>query len=508
MASLDRWGGAGHKQPDSTLLRNPDGAHMSGNQMATVGNMAPNAMNNDAAMMKYMKDDRFFPYFGFANKMVPPQNTYGQQDEENYDLPDAYTGSNVYLRNIIITQVQKSEMWGTAIALPWKKQEGTMEIAWDEWHFNDTMMTRTPEEAVSRLLTSHFQAFKSYTVRFGIALIMEHGFWKTEKGQQHYALQLIQIRNAIAFTAQHGVTLALLNPPTYIDDNEKYLIKSSARSKNAINNWFQDEIDEFAILNKSEDGWLTELSRLDEKLKRRNQQTGDMIIVPSGSARYVRNRPENKWSFLSGGIRKFDKAELQSGDGRMVVESTMNKMGEHQPSQDPTYREVVIGSFFHMLAHHLNTVPLEKFKTCMLDQLIYSEDKDDFYKMSYRLCVRTLGLYDGWETAQKVGEMPITANLGRKVFEGANTWGEVYQSAGLLDKFIKQLNGKDEMTYLDFMGKFIAADPAPEEEKKNPDDEDDDPTATSCSSAWRWARIAGHLGPYQRIIHTDSSRFA
>ncbi len=37
-------------------------------------------------MAKYAKDDHFFPYFGFTNKMVPPVNTYGQQDEENYDM--------------------------------------------------------------------------------------------------------------------------------------------------------------------------------------------------------------------------------------------------------------------------------------------------------------------------------------------------------------------------------------------------------------------------------------
>ncbi len=351
-------------------------------------------------------------------------------------------------------------MWGTSVALPWKKQEGSMEIAWDEWHFNDTMMTRTPEEAVSRLLSSNFQSFKSYTVRFGIALIMEHGFWKTEKGQQQYALQLIQIRNAIAFTAQYGVTLALLNPPEYIDHNEKYTVKSSVRSKNQINNFFQDEIDEFAILNKAEDGFLVELGRLDEKLKRRNQVTGDMIIVPSGSARYVRGRPENRWHFLSGGVRKFDKSELSSGDGRMIVESIMHKMGEHQPSQDPTYREVVIGSFFHMLAHHLGSVSLEKFKTGMLDQLIYSEDKDDFYKMSYALNVRTLGLYDGWATSSKKGEMALTEHLGRKVFEGANTWGEVYQSAGLLEKLMKSINSKPEDVYLDFTRKFMAAEDA------------------------------------------------
>ena len=332
-----------------------------GEQQLSVGG-APN--QTDKHMIKYMKDERFFPDFGLANKMVPPRNIYGQQDEVYYDFPDAYKGSSSYLRTIIISQVQQAEMWGTHIALPWKKQEGSMEIAWDEWYFNDNMATRTPEEAVSRLVTSHFREYSSTTVRYGLALIMEHGFWKTEKGQLQYALQLVQIRNAVAFTAQYGVTLALLNPPVYIDDNQKYIVRSNARSRIEINNFFQDEVDEFAIFNKQEDGFSIELGRLDEKLKRRNQVTGDMVVVPSGAAKYVQNRPENKWHFLSGGIQKtsFDVPQLKAGEGRMVVSSIMHKMGEHQPSQDPTYREVAIGSFFHMLDHHLDCVPLEKYR--------------------------------------------------------------------------------------------------------------------------------------------------
>jgi hypothetical protein len=427
--------------------------------MATVGDMPRNFTNaTDMQMQKYMKDDRFFPYFGFANKLTAPANNYHALDEENYVLPDAYTGSNVYLRNIIISQVQEAEMWGTKIAMPWKKQEGSMEIAWDEWHFNDTLMTRTPEEAVSRLLNCHFESNKSYTVRFGIALLMEHGFWKTEKGQQQYALQLIQIRNAIAFTAQYGVTLALLNPPKYIDDNEKYLVKANQRTRNQINNWFQEEIDEFACFNKQEDGWTIRLGLCDEKLIQRNQKTGDMIIVPSNSKKFINNRPENKWHFLSGGIRKFDKSELTTGDGRMVVESIMHKMGEHQPSSDPCYREQVIGGFFHMLDHHLGTVPLHKFRTCMLDTLIYSEDKDDMYKMSYAQCVRTLGLFENWVAGHKVGSMPITQTLGVKVFEGVNTWGEVLERCGKLELFMRQLDAKDETTYRDFLSKFMTGE--------------------------------------------------
>ena len=68
MAHLDSWGGAGRRNADQNLLLQPGGNRM-GDHHATVGGL-PNPHMDDAKMMKYMKDDRFFPYFGFANKMV------------------------------------------------------------------------------------------------------------------------------------------------------------------------------------------------------------------------------------------------------------------------------------------------------------------------------------------------------------------------------------------------------------------------------------------------------
>ncbi len=74
MAHLDNWGGAGRRGADQNLLLQPGGNRM-GDHHATVGGMPANQHMDDAKMMKYMKDDRFFPYFGFANKMVRFLNT-------------------------------------------------------------------------------------------------------------------------------------------------------------------------------------------------------------------------------------------------------------------------------------------------------------------------------------------------------------------------------------------------------------------------------------------------
>lgn len=454
-SNADRnWGGAGRSQPDNTLINNPGASN--GEAPLSVGTRTHNAFNNPDAMMKYMKDDKFLPYFGYANGIVPSSVPgYKQSKEEVYDLPEAYKGANPYMSKIIIASVLEAECWGTSIACPWKKWDG-MKIQWDEWIFDRALPTRTPEEAVSRLLSSSFNEHSATTERFGIAFIMEHGFWGTEKGKIHYAMQMVQIRNAIAFGAQFGVTMALLYPDAYIDEQRRFSV-GTKRNKNDVQNFFQRELDDFAILQKDTDGWATMITRGDDIMINRTQEKSDFIIVPLGAKRLLNSRPENSFFFLNGGIQKdgFDREKLSAGDGRMVVESIKHKMGYQVPSTDPCYQVVTIGTKFHMVDHHLDMVDLQDFKISMLDQFIFDEDRDDWYKMSFSYAVRTMGLYTGWETAQKVGDMPITTELGRKFFKEVATWGQVLFSADRLEKFIKQLQGKPDEVYEDFIRHFV-----------------------------------------------------
>lgn len=79
-------------------------------------------------------------------------------------------------------------------------------------------MGPVPEEGVSRLVTQHTNERRDHYERYGIALILEHGFMvciivcmcfinsnlfpqKTAKGQKAYAMNIAQIRNATLETS-------------------------------------------------------------------------------------------------------------------------------------------------------------------------------------------------------------------------------------------------------------------------------------------------------------------
>jgi hypothetical protein len=138
----------------------------------------------------------------------------------------------------------------------------------------------------------------------------------------------------------------------------------------------------------------------------------------------------------------------------MIVESFQHNVGEHQPSFDPCYREQTIGGYFYMCNSHLESVPLNRFHISMLDTLIFSEDIDDFYRMSFGKSVRALGLVSNWENGEQVGDMPLT-ELGEKYLKPHGTWGALYKRNGHLDLFIKHLRAKDDEVYADFVKKFL-----------------------------------------------------
>jgi len=53
--------------------------------------------------------------------------------------------------------------------------EGENAISWDELHFNNHLLGPVPEEGVSRLITQQSTERRDHYVRYGLALMLEHG---------------------------------------------------------------------------------------------------------------------------------------------------------------------------------------------------------------------------------------------------------------------------------------------------------------------------------------------
>ncbi|KAK3235518.1 hypothetical protein CYMTET_54280 [Cymbomonas tetramitiformis] len=155
----------------------------------------------------------FEPYFGENPKpyMLSPYDSFGR---ENFALPEAYLGYSPYMTNVMINLIKSEDMWPTTV-LPYRETKDTSTIKWDEIHFNRHLLGPVPEEGVSRLVSQEMNERRDHYTRYGLAMILEHGFMNTDKGRMCYVNNLQQIRNAVLETIYLGVLESFLRCKNY-----------------------------------------------------------------------------------------------------------------------------------------------------------------------------------------------------------------------------------------------------------------------------------------------------
>jgi hypothetical protein len=395
------------------------------------------------------------PFFGMAPKPYYPL----PYERENADLPDAYVGQNYHLSQVVISNVTAAEAYLVNEVLPWKKAEDTDELKWDVLTFNDHMLNRRPEESTSRLLSFQRSEEGASFVSYGIAMILESGFYKTPRGREFYAFHLKQISNATVETACLGAALELLNskPPasSYAERNDLGL--SHAEFRRLV----QREVDLFGVVQKTENGLEVAHDLLREVLSQRGVQP-NYTIVPQGVMKYLRTaRLENNNFLYSGSTAQ--KGPNTSGMGT-VRESRSFRIGEKRPNYDPTFQTRTIGNYFHMLAESTRNIPAEHYQSCFRDIYAWSENANDWYKHDLRTVLNKCGLFvPGTHELTSLGERYM-AEVGVD-----NYWD--YLAAGHMTDQVREAIVKKDDKFNSFKRNFIL-DPdsvgvPPEKQLKN-----------------------------------------
>lgn len=387
-------------------------------------------------------------YFGLPKKEIPrdPELDYRR---ENYDLPEAYHGKNLYLDLLIIYQVRLSQMAAITRMLPLKRWDKSISIQWDIWKFDDARLGRTPEESMSRLITSTFDTGNATFHRWGLAFMLEHGFMNTPRGRLNYRYNLVQIANATIETLCHGVIVALFgcSPMSFLSSQTMTSIGNDGQR------WalFQEEIDQWACIHKRESPLVWLWDKLRAKILARTGEAADIFFVPFGTRGRV-NRPEDAYYFLSGKPNNYSQGTQMPGTA--VIESRDYKVGEGK-DEDPAWQERTIGQHAYMLDKHLAGVKLCDFRTDMMDTALFCEDADDFTRISYKQSVFDTGMFihnlrtDTWELSE----------LGLAFFEDNTTVGDYLSSVGKLDTWANQLATCDRQRLLSFIAKFGGVEP-------------------------------------------------
>ncbi|KAK3288628.1 hypothetical protein CYMTET_3846 [Cymbomonas tetramitiformis] len=326
----------------------------------------------------------FEPYFGENPKpyMLSPYDSFGR---ENFALPEAYLGYSPYMTNVMINLIKTEDMWPTAV-LPYRETKDTSTIRWDEIHFNRHFLGPVPEEGVSRLVSQEMNERRDHYTRYGLAMILEHGFMNTDKGRMCYVNNLQQIRNAVLETVYLGVLEAFLRCKNYDEVwNERF---GGVRSASAARKAMMMEVEDWATIQKTEHGWDLLDSRCKRFLRSKNV-TPDTWIIPEGLKPYISQvRRENYTYMLAGpeGPQNF-KSGLNGQSANVVDARNDCKIYESKSFELPDMNEPVdvmrrnraIGEFYLMcedieaLSHSSRN-----YTSSQRNIVIYDEDVDNF----------------------------------------------------------------------------------------------------------------------------------
>lgn len=327
--------------------------------------------------------NRWEQYFG------PPSHelvthAYDKYAYETYDLPEAYKGKNLFLRDTIDGFIMEDNEWYTRTILPYA-QTDQIHVAWNEWHFNQTLAGRVPHEGISRLITSSKRRFKDHTVRRGLAFILEHGFMTTAEGREQYRRNLFGIKQCVQETCNHDVVSALLGCRNYDKEWE--------RRHGLYNRPFKDvmrrELNEWAIIQKDISG----LEILHEEYKKRLSRygvTADTWIFPPKMSIYATMVPPTEVTHKELGVST--TASFNAGPGSLgkfrgcnVYETRLFDVFENDLPVDLLQRNQQIGSYYVMddPGRFGRGDSDDKPTTTQRDIYIYNEETDNWARISF-----------------------------------------------------------------------------------------------------------------------------
>ena len=220
-------------------------------------------------------------YFGEVNPQYSKMLAEDKFAHETYNLPKAYEGKNKYLERVIDYLITNENDWYTSQVLPWVETDD-LHLKWEIFRFNKTLMDLEPHQGVPRYVTAEREARSDRLVRRGLAFIIEHGFYTTAEGKQHYLMNLRQIVDSVNETAYHGVVYALLSS----DNHYKEWHRQHGARVQRPGDLQRAGKRLWAVVQKKERG----LYLLDAELKdtmRYEGVTPDTWIVPSKMSIYV-----------------------------------------------------------------------------------------------------------------------------------------------------------------------------------------------------------------------------
>ena len=357
-------------------------------------------------------DNPFEPFFG----PTTVQDGMGvkasdQLSHETFNLPDYYKGRNLYLADILEFLITRTDDWYTSRVLPFRYTD-QINVAWSVWRFNKTLADLEPHQGVPRYVTAESEEHSDRLLRRGLAFIIEHGFWQTERGRKHYLMNLEQITSAVHETCYYGVLHALLAGKNHW----KEWGRQYGRRVHRIDDLLRLERNRFATAQKTERGMYLLDAEIKDMFLHMNIQP-DTIILPSKMSIYLTMVPSTEVEYIRAGKNAaVTNNNDMSAEPRDMVRFRGSTVCETRPfdvdfTNQPTEllkREKMIGEYYSLLAHASpsNTEYTSDHRSIY----IFNMDVDRFEKIGLEECLDNCFRFDNTDPSVANG---LAGNVDR-----------------------------------------------------------------------------------------------
>jgi hypothetical protein len=321
-----------------------------------------------------------------------------QLSHETFNLPRAYVGKNKYLEETLDFMIRKEDEFYTRSLLPWEYTDD-LHIAWEIFSFNRTLADLVPHQGLPRFVTQESEKHSDNLLRRGLAFIIEHGFYKTERGKRHFSLNLQQITDAVHTTCYFGVIHALLSGKSYYREWRRKFGRQVSRR----NDLFREERKRWAIVQKSRDGLYILDAELKHELKREGVEP-NLYVFPDKLGIYVNMVSGDALSYNERGPEAISNRnsgdKVQTFRGLPVFEAQAFDVEFTSEPVDLMIRERQCGEWFWLPAGGVIA--------------IYSADSDRFERIeASSLTNKTFG--NGTKGTSGNGTTPIRFDTSGKI---------------------------------------------------------------------------------------------
>jgi len=338
-------------------------------------------------------------FFG-NSKGNSPTNPYDPQRKPTWILPDAYSGTNDFLRKVIDFKVFLADNFYTTDLAPMEYTD-RLDVQWNRWEFSPKFAGLVPERGVTRLVESRRSGGRATFERRGLGFLLTHGFMHTAEGRAHYQMNLRQIYESVVETNNFGVIYAYLTA-------DKPALNWSAHHGTALGRNLQEilqnEVEIWDIFKRVEHGGDI-LDVIVADVMSKFQGEADTWIVAKKVGLWYTAIPEDKQKYWAGdrqrsinnvvdgtGAFRFFNSSTGSG-ARVFLVRQYHVDNQYQAGLDILKAPYQIGEH-HIMADPNRNGDYSGYTSKWRSVMIFDEDSDTFREISLLMALDNCHRFD------------------------------------------------------------------------------------------------------------------